>query len=279
MAGSQKNSGNRKILKALFYIVAIGYGLISLFPFIWGFYSSFKPARESFKFFVNPNHLVLENYLNIFKLLKVGMYYKNSIIVAIIVVTCSLLINSLAGYSLARIRFPGRELIFIVILGVIMIPGQVLLVPIYVMLAKINWLNSYLGLTIPFVFSSVYIFMMRQFFRDLPVEMEEAAFIDGMGRPGIFFKIALPLVKPALATQAIFLFIGSWNSFLWPSIISTKREMFTITVGLYGAKQAYPSLHSQLMAAAMLMSLPTIAVFLIFQKFIIKGISTAGIKA
>lgn len=264
--------------KALFYTIASTYAFIAIMPFLWSFYSSLRTAEDVNKINISFNNLSLNNYIYILHALPISRYYINSIIVAAIVTIGNLLINSLAGYAFARINFPFKNSIFMIILGTMMIPGQVLMVPVFVMLSKLGWLNSYLGLTVPFLFSSFFIFMMRQFFMALPVELEEAAFIDGMNRGDIFFKIALPLVKPALATQAIGLFIGNWNSFLWPSLIATRKEWFTLPVGLGDLEFRYFSFQNQVMAGTMYLTIPIIIMFLFLQRYIIQNISTSGLK-
>jgi multiple sugar transport system permease protein len=256
----------------------MGYAFIAILPFIWSFYSSFRTAGDVNKINISFKNLSLDNYLYIFEMLPIGRYYINSIVVAAIVTIGNLIINSLAGYAFARIKFPGKNAFFLIVLGIMMIPGQVLMIPTFVMLSKFGWLNSYIGLTVPFLFNSFYIFMMRQFFLALPTELEEAAFIDGMSRGGIFFKIALPLVKPALATQAIGLFIGNWNSFLWPSLIATKKEWFTLPVGLGDLEFRYFSFQNQVMAGTMYLTIPIVIIFLILQKYIVQNIATSGLK-
>lgn len=279
MSASITNKNKRSLIfKSVFYTLTMGYAFIAILPFIWSFYSSFRTAGDVNKINISFKNLSLDNYLYIFEMLPIGRYYINSIVVAAIVTIGNLIINSLAGYAFARIKFPGKNAFFLIVLGIMMIPGQVLMIPTFVMLSKFGWLNSYIGLTVPFLFNSFYIFMMRQFFLALPTELEEAAFIDGMSRGGIFFKIALPLVKPALATQAIGLFIGNWNSFLWPSLIATKKEWFTLPVGLGDLEFRYFSFQNQVMAGTMYLTIPIVIIFLILQKYIVQNIATSGLK-
>ncbi|WP_043883934.1 carbohydrate ABC transporter permease, partial [Caldanaerobacter subterraneus] len=183
-----------------------------------------------------------------------------------------------AGYALARINFPGRNFLFLLVLALMMIPGQVVMVPTYILLSKLGWVNTYMGLTIPFLTSNFGIFLMRQFFLTIPRELEEAATIDGMSRFGIFFKIVLPLAKPALATQFIFMFTGNWNSFLWPSLLTSSDDMYTLPVGLNSFYGQYYQFWNQVMAGAILLTLPTIVIFLIFQRYFVRGIATTGLK-
>jgi len=184
----------------------------------------------------------------------------------------------MAGYAMARIEFPGRNALFLFCLGMMMIPGQVILVPQFMVISKLGWVNTYQGLTVPFLTGVFGIFLMRQFFLSIPKSLEEAALIDGMGRFGIFFKIILPLAKPALSTQFILTIVGTWGSFLMPSILTSTEAMFTLPVGLNSFKSQYFSFDNQVMAGAMILTLPAVIIFIIFQKNFIKGIATTGLK-
>ena len=268
----------KKVLRFLFYTVVVGYAVITLGPFIWSIITSLKPTSELNTFAVNIKHLTLDNYKMIITKFPFLRRFINSAIVAVIVTLGNILFNSMAGYALARINFPGRNLLFMVVLALMMVPGQVVMVPTYILLSKLGWVNTYMGLTIPFLTSNFGIFLMRQFFLSLPKELEEAATIDGLSRFGIFFKIVLPLSKPALATQFIFMFTGNWNSFLWPSLLTSSDDMYTLPVGLNSFYGQYYQFWNQVMAGAILLTLPTILIFLIFQRYFVKGISTTGLK-
>jgi len=184
----------------------------------------------------------------------------------------------MAGYALARINFPGRKQMFIGILGIMMIPGQVTMVPTYMLLSKLGWMNTYKGMIIPFLTSIFGVFLMRQFFLSIPKELEEAAALDGLGRFETFFRIILPISTTALTTQFILMFSGIWNSFMWPSIIATSSEMYTLPVGLNSFNGQYFSMWDQVLAGVMLLSLPMIVVFIIFQKNFIKSTASTGGK-
>lgn len=267
-----------KFSRVLFYIILIGYAVITIGPFVWSIITSLKITSEIDSFGINFSHLTLDNYKMILTEFPFGRWFFNSLVVAIVVTFGNLLFNSMAGYALARLRFPGRNLIFLVVLGLMMVPGQVVMIPTYILLSKLGLVNTYLGLTIPFLTSNFGIFLMRQFFLSLPRELEEAAKIDGMSIWGIFFKIVLPLSKPALATQFIFMFTGNWNSFIWPSLLASSEEMYTLPVGLNSFYGQYYQFWNQVMAGAILLTLPMIIIFLIFQKQFVKGISTTGLK-
>lgn len=260
------------------YIMVCLYACITLGPFLWSIVTSLKPTSDVGNLSISFSRLSFKNYTYIWTKFNFLRWAFNSIVVAIIVTMGNLLFNSMAGYSLARINFPGKKIIFILILAMMMVPGQVVMVPTYIILSKLGWVNTYMGLTIPFLTSLFNIFLMRQFFLNLPSSLEEAARIDGMGRFGIFFKIAIPLSMPALSTQFILTFTGNWNSFLWPSLLESTDDMYTLTVGLNSFYNQYNQFWNQIMAGVMILTIPSIIVFIIFQKNFIKGISTTGLK-
>lgn len=268
----------RTVVRALFYLVAIGYAVLTLIPFAWSLYTSLKMTPDINRLWVPLSRLTLENYKYIVTQFPFLRWFLNSVVVALIVTLGNLLFNTLAGYALARIRFPGRQLLFYTVLGVMMVPGQVIMIPVYMLLAELGWINTYVGYTVPFLTSSFGIFLMRQFFLSLPRELEEAAAIDGMSRWGIFCRIALPLARPALAAQTIFMFLGNWNSFLWPSLIASSYEMYTLPVGLNSFHWQYASYWNVDLAGTIFMTVPMIIVFLTFQKWFIKGIATTGMR-
>ncbi|MBU3188031.1 carbohydrate ABC transporter permease [Clostridium bowmanii] len=273
-----KKSKKISPLRILFYIILISYAVITLGPFLWSFIISLKPSSEVNKFTVDFSTLSFKNYKFIFANFPFSRWMLNSIIVALVCTLGNLLFNSMAGYALARINFPGKKSIFLAMLGMMMIPGQVVMVPTYMLLSKLGWINTYKGLTIPFLTSMFGIFLMRQFFLSIPKSLEEAAAIDGLGRFGTFFRIIMPTATAALTTQFILMFTGNWNSFLWPSLLAASEDMYTLPVGLNSFYGQYFQLWDQVLAGAMLLSLPMILVFLIFQKNFIKGIASTGSK-
>lgn len=268
----------RKITRMLFYAVVIGYAAMTLIPFAWSIYTSLKITPDLDKLWVPFSRLTTDNYAYIVQQFPFVRWFLNSLLIAAIVTFGNLLFNTLAGYALARIQFPGRTLLFYAVLGVMMVPGQVIMIPVYIMLADWGWINTYWGFTIPFLTSSFGIFLMRQFFLSLPKELEEAATIDGLSRWGTFWRIALPLAKPALAAQTIFMFLGNWNSFMWPSLLASSEDMYTLPVGLNSFHWQYVAYWNQDLAGTMYLTIPMLIVFLIFQKWFIKGIATTGIK-
>jgi multiple sugar transport system permease protein len=268
----------KAIKRTLFYTVVIGYAVLTLIPFLWSIYTSLKQTPDIDTLWVSPDRLTFDNFLYIVENFPFLRWFFNSLIVAAVVTVGNLLFNTLAGYALARIQFPGRTLLFFVILAVMMVPGQVTMIPVYIMLSNLGWINEYTGLIMPFLVQSFGVFLMRQFFLTLPRELEEAATIDGMSRWGIFWRIALPLAKPALAAQTIFMFLGNWNSFMWPSLLTSSEDMYTLPVGLNSFHWQYVAYWNLDLAGTMYMTIPMLIVFLIFQRWFIQGIATTGLK-
>ncbi len=262
----------------LFILFAAFFVVIDFFPFLWSLYGSLRPTKEAYNATLDFSNLSLDAYKHIWSQFTISRWYFNSIIVATIVTIGSVLISAMGGYSLARFNYPFKNLIFYLILGVMMIPGQVTLIPTYTMIAKLGWVNEYSGLTIPFLFNAFNLFMMRQFYLSFPAELEEAAKIDGMHPMMTFFKIALPLAKAPLTTLIILTFMGNWNSFLFPSLLTTRMEMYTMPVGLSMLQGQYFAYPNQVMAGAMFITVPTIIFYLIFQRNFMEGLSDAAVK-
>ena len=268
-------------LRTLQYAVLIAYAVITFIPFLWALSASFKTLAEISTGLPNfiPKQFTLDNYRQIF--LNEPLFLRwlgNSTFVSVLIMGLNLLFNSMAGYALARIPFPGNKALFYIVLAVLMIPGQLTLIPSYLILNEFGWLNSYQGLIVPGAANATFIFMMRQFFLSFPKELEEAAAIDGLTRLGTFLRIALPLAGPPLAAQAIFIFMGAWNDFLKPLVIMSEKEMFTLPLGLNTFKGQYISFWNLIMAASMVFTLPVLVLFAFFNRFFVKGITFTGGK-
>ncbi|MGE8202998.1 carbohydrate ABC transporter permease [Heyndrickxia sp. NPDC080065] len=267
--------------KKLLYVILILYAVVTIIPFLWALSSSFKNLEEIVSGTINfiPKHFTLDNYKTIF--VKQELFPRwlfNSVFIAVCVTLLNLVFNSMAGYALARIHFRGKKALFIIILGVLMIPMQVTMIPNYLILKSLGWLNTYQGMIVPSMINATFIFMMRQFFINFPKELEEAAEIDGLSKLGTFFRIVLPLAKPALAAQAIFVFMGSWNDFMRPLIVLSDPELFTLPLGLNTFKGQYISYWNYIMAASMVFTLPVLVIYMFFNRYFIKGISFTGGK-
>lgn len=268
-------------LKILLYVLLTIYALITLIPFLWALSASFKPLSEIVNGEPNffPKNFTLDNYKQIF--LQEPLFWRwllNSVVIAVSVTLLNLVFNSMAGYALARLRFMGKRFWFFLILAVLAVPAQITLIPTFLILKAIGWLNSYQGMIVPSMVNATFIFMMRQFFVNFPRELEEAAQLDGLNTFGIFRRIVLPLAKPALAAQAVFVFMGSWNNFLLPVVILFEPEMFTLPLGLNTFKGQYISYWNYIMAASMVFTLPALAIYAFFNRYFIQSATFTGGK-
>ena len=226
----------------------------------------------------------MENYAEITSLLPFRRYTVNTIMVTVLVLAGTLLSSSLAAYGFSRIRFRGRETLFAVCLATMMLPGQVTMIPLYMLFARLGWVDTFLPLVVPAFFGSpFYIFLLRQFFLTIPREYDEAAMLDGASRLRIYWSIVLPLARPAMATVALFAFVGTWNDFFGPLIYLNSPDMATLTLGLNMLKSQVVGTGATqwnlLMAGAVLVMLPNIVVFLLAQKYFVKGIAVGGLRS
>ncbi|MDD5613783.1 MAG: carbohydrate ABC transporter permease [Candidatus Omnitrophica bacterium] len=271
--------------KLIWYLVLSIFAVTMVMPFIWMVSTSFKDAVEVYtqnpldlKSWM-PDKFLWQNYLDVFKVIPFLKFYFNSIFIALSVTLGVVLTSSLAGYAFSRLDFPGRDKIFFAYLSTMMIPGAVVIIPVFILMRYFGWIDSYKALIVPAIFTAYGTFMLRQFFMSLPKDLEDAAKIDGCGYLGIYFRIILPLSKPALATLTVFTFIGNWQSLLWPLLVTNSIDMFTVPIGLaYFQSQYYLVNWTLLMAASTMAIAPIIVVFLFAQKFFIEGIKLEGIK-
>ncbi|MBD2566999.1 carbohydrate ABC transporter permease [Anabaena lutea] len=268
-------------LKVLLYLFLTIYGLITLIPFLWALSASFKPLSEIISGEPNfiPQNFTIDNYKQIFFQEPLfGRWLFNSIAIALSVTVLNLLLNSMAGYALARLRFVGKRFWFFLILAVLAVPAQITLIPTFLILKALGWLNSYQGMIVPSMVNATFIFMMRQFFVNFPQELEEAGQLDGLNTWEIFRDIVLPLAKPALAAQAVFVFMGSWNNFILPLVILFDPEMFTLPLGLNTFKGQYISYWNYIMAASMVFTLPALGIYAFFNRYFIQSVTFTGGK-
>lgn len=268
-------------LKVLLYVVLTLYAIVTLIPFLWALSASFKPLSEIVSGESNflPKNFTLDNYKQIFFQEPLfSRWLFNSVVIAVSVTVFNVLFNSMAGYALARLDFRGRHFWFLLILSILAVPAQITLIPTFLILKLFGWLNSYQGMIIPSMVNATFIFMMRQFFVNFPKELEEAAALDGLTPFGIFWRIVLPLAKPALAAQAVFVFMGSWNNFLLPVVILFDPEMFTLPLGLNSFKGQYISYWNYIMAASMVFTLPALIIYAFFNRYFIQGVTFTGGK-
>jgi len=276
-------STNAKIFKpgaALAYAALSVLSVVMIFPFIWMVSSSLKDATQIFQMKLFPTTPTFDNYR--YLLLREGskfpQWFMNSAIVAISTTVSVLFFDSLLGYTLSKFKFPGKNVIFFLIVSTLMIPTEMLVIPWYAMSRAMKWVNTYWGIMFPGMISAFGVFLMRQFMSTIPDDLLDAARVDGRGEFMIFVTVVLPLVTPALATLAIFNFIGNWNAFLWPLIAASKPRMFTLPVGLANFSGEAGSDWHLIMTGASIAMAPLVVVFLIFQKQIVKGIAMTGLK-
>ena len=219
-----------------------------------------------------------DNYAETWNIVPFGRYFLNSILVALCITIGQLVTCSLGGYAFSRLRFPGRDAVFLAYLATLMIPTPVLTVPIYLLLREYHLLNSYQGVILPGLVSAYGTFLLRQFFLTIPRELEEAATIDGAGRFGVYLRLILPLSGPALAALGTFAFLGAWNDFFWPSIVLTDPDLLTLPVGLAHLNDIYWFDYGRLMAGSMITILPAVLLYMVFQRLITRGVVMSGLK-
>jgi multiple sugar transport system permease protein len=260
---------------ALYAALILG-SLIMLAPFLIMLVVSLWP-NEAFMARRFPlNQITLNNYFEAFRVLPFGRYFLNSAIVTVTVTVFQILISSLAAFAFARLRFRGRETIFLLYLATLMIPVQVTLIPNFLIIRNLGWYNTYLALTVPALFSALSTFLLRQYYRGIPIDLDEAARMDGASSFRIWRQVIVPLSWPVMAALAIFTFQATWNDFLWPLIVTGSDEMRTIPIGLSYFVGQYSTAWNLLMAGSVLALLPVLVIYLLAQKTFVQGITLTG---
>lgn len=274
----KKDIRRRKIAQVSLVVILLIGGLMMVFPFLWMISSSFKRPQDLYSLSLIPPVFTLDSYRTVLQDTSYVRWFANSLFIAGITTASVAFFDSLAGYTLAKFKFPGSMVIFILILSTLMVPTEMLVIPWFMMSIEMGWTDSYWGVMFPGVISAFGVFLMRQFFMGVPNELIDAARIDGFNEFQIFWKIALPLVKPAMAALCIFTFLGNWNAYIWPLIVIRSEAMRTLPVGIAFFSTENQAAFDLIMAAASLATIPVIIIFLVFQKQIIKGIALAGLK-
>lgn len=264
----------------LFSYIALTIGaIVMVAPFFWMLLTSVKEFRDIFSFSIWPKKMVLDNYVEVLTRTEFPRWFLNSTIVAVSTTAAVLFFSSLVGYVLAVLEFPLKNVIFVAILSTLMIPTEMLVIPWFIMASDWGWTTSLWGLIFPGLIPGFGVFLMRQFFSTLPRDLFDAARIDGVSEPGLFFRIGLPLVGPGLAALGIFAFIGNWNAFLWPLIVGGARTATrTLPVGISRFSSEAGSDWHLIMSASSLAILPLLIMFIIFQRQIIEGVVLTGVK-
>ncbi|GAC1650781.1 MAG: carbohydrate ABC transporter permease [Herpetosiphon sp.] len=264
----------------ILHVLLIGGAIIMVMPFIWMLSTSLKPQSAALRIPPQwiPTHPLWRNYPDVLANMRFARYFGNSMIVAVGRVTGQLITCSMAAFAFARLRFPGREKVFALYLAALMVPFQVYMIPDFILMKYLGWLNSYQALILPGVFSAFGIFLLRQSFMQVPRELEDAAVIDGASPPRILLQVILPLSRPALASLTVFTFLFSWNDLLWPLIVTRTNEMRVLPVALALLQGQYQTNWPWLMAGSVMATAPVLIVFLFAQRYFIEGIAMTGIK-
>jgi multiple sugar transport system permease protein len=254
--------------------------ILMIVPMIWMVITSFETLNETRQFppILVPSGVRWQNYTDVLERAPFARWFLNTLVVTVVVVTGNLLFCSLAGYAFARIKFFGRDVVFILVLATLMIPFQVIMIPTFLIARKLGLIDTLGALIVPNLAGAFGIFLLRQFFRSLPIELEEAARIDGASRLGVLFKIVLPLSGPVLATVAVITFLWTWNDFLWPLVTIYNPDNMTLQLGLTTFQGAHQTNTHLLMAANVMSVLPVLLLFFVAQRFFIRGIATSGLK-
>ncbi|SFX72734.1 multiple sugar transport system permease protein [Paracoccus pantotrophus] len=253
-------------------------GVIMITPLFFMFSTSLKSAGEVFDLRLVPANPTLENYVRVLSDGRFLGWFLNSTLIAVITTVSCLFFDSLVAYTLAKFRFPGRKLVFLAILSTLMIPTEMLVIPWYLMSSSLGWTDTYWGIMFPGLMTAFGVFLMRQFFETVPDDFLEAARIDGLNEFTIWWRIAMPLVTPALSALAIFTFLGNWTAFFWPLIVTTDRDLYTLPVGLSSFAVEQSIQWEMIMTGAALSTIPTLLIFLFFQRYIVRGVMLAGVK-
>lgn len=268
--------------KLVMYVIVVLLGISMIVPFLWMLSTSLKTDQQVWAWPPRwiPNPVRLQNYSDAWGIAPFGRFFINSIFISVSVTIASLFFNSLAGFSFAHYDYPGKDFIFLTLLATMMIPGYVTIIPSFILMKILGWLDTYQGLIVPGFAGAFGIFLMRQFLMTIPRDLIEAARIDGCSEFRIYWQIVLPLSKPAMSALGIFTFMGAWNNFLWPLVMVKSEEMKTLPLAVASLAQGhYVMSWPILMAGACIIIIPVILVFLLFQRQFIQGIAMTGLKS
>lgn len=275
-----KRKWNSLFVKAATYLILIAGAVFILLPFVWMLLTSIKPGNEVLlmppKWF--PSKIQWENYVKAFSSVPFATYFRNSVIVTVCITVCELITTILAAFAFAQLTFKGKNLLFMVLVATMMVPGEILVIPNFVTLAKLGWINSYKALVAPWAASVFSIFLLRQQFASIPDSYYKAARMDGCRDLRYLFTVMVPMSRPTLVSVALLKIINSWNSYLWPLIATNERGMRTLPLGLAYFSTEAGTQYNILMAFSLLIISPTLIVYLLTQKYIIQGVSKNGLK-
>ena len=270
----------RVVLEGLSYLFLIVAGILMLLPLVWMIVGGFKAEWEvtAVPAVWLPSEWRWDNYVYVMTQSLIGTGYKNSLILVTIVTVIQVVTSIVGGYVFAKLRFPGREVLFIGVISTLMLPGFLIQIPLFVMMAKLEWLNTYQAMIVPFLLTPFGIFMMKQFMTGLPTEYIDSARMDGASETSVIWRIVFPLVKEPAAALAIFVFIQHWNELFWPLLVLRQRDMFTLPLALFALNGDYNTIYSLILAGATLAIIPVVIVYMIMQEHIIRGVTLTGLK-
>lgn len=270
--------GQVNIVRLVWMLVALVLALMTIFPLLWMLSIAFKTQTEVFQPNIWPKAPTWDNFIYVLTQVPFGQYLLNSFIVSAAVTVLALWFHTMAGYALARLRFPGRETIFLAIFSTFLVSLPVIIVPLFMLVRTMGLLDSYAGMIVPAIFNAFGIFLLRQYYLSLPRELEEAAIVDGAGYWRIYWSVILPLSRPIIASLAILFFLANWNSFLWPLTVTNDQNLWVVQVGIANFRSQYASSWNYIMAASTIVALPMLVLFVIFQRQIMDSIKTSGLK-
>jgi multiple sugar transport system permease protein len=281
MLGIRSYRWQNRLVSLVSYVLLILGGLTFLIPFVWMVGTSFKPTGEVFSRNVFTTSPTLSNYVTVIQNIPMGRWYLNTFIVGAVSVVSVVFFSAITGYGLSKYRFPGQQVVLVLILSTLMVPTEMLLIPWYIAAVRLKWVDTFPGIIFPGLVSASAVFIMRQFMQTIPDELMDAARLDGVSELGLLWRIVLPLTRPAMAAVAVFTFMGSWNAYIWPLIVTNSPDMFTLQLGLATAASAEESSLGNwaiTMAVSTLISVPGLIVFSFMHRQIVRGIVLTGLK-
>jgi len=268
----------RSQVQLVWMLVTLILALMAIWPLLFMLATAFKPGSEVFEPTLLSANASVDNFVYVLTEVPFWRYLLNTLFVASIVTVVALFLHTMAGYALARLRFPGRDAIFLAMFSTFLISTPVIIVPLFILARTLGMLNSYTGLIVPAIFNAFGIFLLRQYYLALPRELEEAALVDGAGYWRIYWSVVLPMSRPIIAALAILFFLANWNSFLWPMTITADSDLSVVQVAIASFQTQYSASWNYVMAASTIVATPMLAMFLVFQRQIMDSIKTSGLK-
>jgi multiple sugar transport system permease protein len=266
------------VVRIVWMLVALILGLMTIFPLFWMISIAFKPSAEVFQPNLLPVAPTFDNFIYVLTEVPFLRYLGNTFFVSAVITVVALFFHTMAGYALARLRFPGRETIFVLIFSTFLVSLPVIIVPLFIIVRAMGMLNTFAGIIVPAIFHAFGIFLLRQYYLSLPREIEEAAVVDGAGYWRIYWSVILPLSRPIIASLAILFFLANWNSFLWPLTVASDQNLWVVQVGIANFRSQYSTSWNYIMAASTIVATPMLILFVIFQRQIMESIKTSGLK-